>query len=62
LVMAGGAQMGKQVALLALDKWIFKKLYGSSEGEGVWFSLTALAWLNLRLRAMSRPREAPHVC
>jgi hypothetical protein len=51
VVLVGGAQTGKRVALLTLDERLSKKLYGNSESEGVRNSLTVLAWLNLRLRA-----------
>jgi hypothetical protein len=50
VAIAGGEQTGKWVALLTLNERLLKKLYGNSESEGVWYSLTALAWSNL-LRA-----------
>jgi hypothetical protein len=51
VAMAGGAQTGKWVALLTLDERLFKELRGNSESDGARYSLTALAWSNLRLRA-----------
>jgi hypothetical protein len=51
VAMAGGAQTGRWVALLTLDERLFKELRGNSESDGARYSLTALAWSNLRLRA-----------
>jgi hypothetical protein len=58
VAMAGGAQTGKWVALLRLDERLFTKLHRNSESEGVRYSLTALAWPNLRLRARSTASES----
>lgn len=58
VAMAGGAQTGRWVALLTLDKPLFKELRGNSEGDGARYSLTALAWSN-RARATASGSTTP---